>query len=56
MSSARISLTETPRVYVYPWARYAVIRWSEGLMAASMPAAHASCRRNYMFCISPHSN
>ncbi len=45
MSSASISLTDTPRVNVYPWARYAVIRWSEGLTAASMPAAQASCRR-----------
>lgn len=43
VSSARISRTGTPRVKVKPWALYAVITWSVGFMAASIPTQQASC-------------
>lgn len=43
VSSARISRTDTPRVKVKPWALYAVITWSVGFMAASIPTQQASC-------------
>lgn len=43
VSSARTPRTLMPRTYVQPWARYAVITASSGVMAASMPTQHASC-------------
>ena len=42
VSSARISLTGTPLVYVQPCALYAVITASSALIAASIPTQHAS--------------
>lgn len=46
VSSARISRTGTPRVKVKPWALYAVITWSVGFMAASIPTQQASWTRD----------
>jgi len=44
VNSPRTAATEMPRIYVQPWARYAVIIASVLRIAALRPTQQASCQ------------